>query len=218
MKELKLHLAEALKKARAEHDLARPQGAPTEFDALIAELRQVDPVFAKKAERYFKAVEDPGFLLKQATHLWKQARDHGRTVGEELVHRLGGAEQGVNDFTNAPGLDSEAKLAEFHEAVKDPRVLNDLSNSGDYHGSLTHAFHQYLGDQLFGPGEGLKFRQQLAELKGTAKTVRPGEPGQYDQPFWSRVWDEMFDSYGNLHSPEVLGRILQQHLDLPRYD
>ena len=64
----------------------------------------------------------------------------------------------------------------------------------------------------------MAFRQKLAELTGPSKALRNG----VEQPFWSRVWDAMFDRYsgegGGLRSPEVLGQILQQALDFPRWD
>jgi hypothetical protein len=214
MAELKRRIAEALNQARAAMDDARSRGATTEIDALVAEVRQRDPALADDVRRYYDAIEDPAFLLKQMTSLWEQARDHGHTVAEELEHILGGDN---HEFRNTPGLTPEQAYEELRKVVQDPRTLIDLSNAHDYHGSHTHAFHQFLGDQLFGPGEGLTFRQRLAGLEGTSQTVRAGSPDQFEKPFWARLWDEMFDSFDNLHGPEVLGAILQHHLDFPRW-
>jgi hypothetical protein len=139
-------------------------------------------------------------------------------VAGELEHILGGPDPQLNEFENTPGLGPEEEIAEFREAVRDPRTLIDLSNSGDYHGSHTHAFQQYLGDLLFGRGEGARFRMRLADLTGPGRTVRT-DAGEYTEAFWAQVWDEVFDSTDDsLHSTEVLGKILQHALDFPRWD
>ena len=46
-----------------------------------------------------------------------------------------------------------------------------------------------------------------------------GQADQWEKPFWSQVWDELFDAGGfeeGLHHPEALGRILQEELGFPR--
>ena len=217
VKELRKHLAQALEEAHTRAERGRQPGAAPEIDGLIAEVAKTDPAFAAKAKTYFDALADPKFLEDQMTYLWRQARDHGRTVAGELEHILGGGKP-PNEFRNTPDLKPEESIAEFREALRDPRPLVDLSFAGDFHGSHTHLFHQFLGDRLFGAGEGLTFRQRLAELAGPTKTVKPGSPDQFERPFWSQLWDAMFDAGGGLHSPEELGKILQHHLDFPRWD
>jgi hypothetical protein len=216
--------ADAAQKLQEAHDAmqkARQSGGPREIDALIAEIRQTDPAFADQVKLYYEKIEDPTFLEDAMVYLWEQARDHNRTVAEELEHILGGGRVANREFWNTPGLKPEEGIREFQITVRNPRTIIDMSNAGDYHGSHTHSFHQFLGDRIFGPGGGLKFRLKLADLRGTSKTIRPG-PDQWEQPFWSRLWDEMFDadvdSPDGLHSPEVLGKILQHVLDFPRWD
>ena len=101
--------------------------------------------------------------------------------------------------------------------MRDPRPLIDLSNAMDFHGAHGHAFQQYLCDCLFGPGKGLAFRQKVAELTGPSRTLPTGVV----QPFWSRAWDALFDAFrvegGGLRSPEVVGEMLQQAVDFPRW-
>ena len=207
---------EALKQVD-EQAKAGPKG-PREIDKQIAEIAKTDPAFADQVRRYYDAIGDPKFVEEQMVHLWEQARDHQRTPGEELEQLLGSGTEGINEFKNTPGLKPEAAIEEFRQTLVDPAPLVDLSSAGDHHGSHTHAFQQYLGDQLFGRGEGLKFRQKLATLKGPSKTQRSGQQDTYEKPFWSQLWDELFDASGNLHSPEKIGEILQDHLDFPRWD
>jgi hypothetical protein len=194
-------------------------GGVREIDTLIAEIRKTDPAFADQVQRYYDAVEDPQFLEDAMADLWEQARLHDRTVADELEHILGGPDPQLNRFRNTPKLSREDAIEEFRRAVADARVLVDLRNAHDYHGSHTHAFHQYLGDRLFGAGEGLRFRLRIAALTGPGLTIRPGGANSYVKPFWSRVWDQLFDAEGHsLHSPEILGKILQHALDFPRWD
>jgi hypothetical protein len=42
---------------------------------------------------------------------------------------------------------------------------------------------------------------------------------EHQQPFWSRLWDAMFDtSPTHVHAPEVVGRILQEVAAFPIWD
>ena len=62
------------------------------------------------------------------------------------------------------------------------------------------------------------FRQKLATVSGPSKTIKAGQADQYEQPFWSQLWDELFDSFGQVRSPEKLFQILMTHLDFPFWD
>jgi hypothetical protein len=192
---------------------ARRDGGPGEIDRLIAEIRSTDPAFADEVKLYYDRMEDTKWVEDQMAFLWRSARRNNRTVADELEHILGGGKVANREFWNTPGLKPEDAIREFQVAVKNPRTLIDMSNAADHHGSHTHAFQQFLGDRIFGPGGGARFRQRLAALEGTAKPIRPG----FDQPFWSQVWDEMFDAGEGMHSPEALGKILQHVLDFPRW-
>ena len=68
---------------------------------------------------------------------------------------------------------------------------------------------------MFGPGEGLKFRQAIAALKIKGTIERSGQGDSYEKPAWSHIWDYLHDAdiEGGLHSPEGLGRVLQDNLD-----
>jgi hypothetical protein len=219
--EMRRAVRKALKKLHKEGAEQRhEQKGPREIDTLIAEIEKTDPAFATDVRRYYKALENPRWIEEQMAHLWEQARKHGRTPAEELEHILGSDKHGVNEFRNDPKLHDLAAVQDFHKRVmQNPAPFVDLTSSGDDHGAHTHAFQQYLGDRLFGPGGGLKFRLKLANVKGPTKTVRPGQEDAYEEPMYAQVWDELFDSgaIGNMHSPEDLGPILQDHLDFPRW-
>jgi hypothetical protein len=191
-----------------------------QLDELLAEVRKTDPQFADMLKRYYWGITNAKFIEDGMAYLWRQARDGNRTTAGQLEHNLGGG-GGVNNFRNKAGLSPLDKFAEFREAVRDPRPLVDLTSASDFHGSHTHAFQQFLGDRLFGQGQGRAIRQRLAELEGPSKTIRKGEADEHEKPHWSRLWDEMLDAdkaTGQLNSPEVLGKILQEHLDFPRWD
>ncbi len=214
--ELRPALMKELQAAHAVGEPERKLGAARTIVGLVAEIRKTDPVFADRVQQYFDAIEDPAFLEAKMAELWEQAGKNERTTAGETEHILGGGTPAVNKFSNTPGIHLFPKrfYAEFQTAIRDPRALVDESFAGDFHGSHIHAFHEYLGDCLFGPGEGRKFRQRLADLTGPSKTLPTG----VEQPFWSQVWDTIFDGRleDGLHSPEALGKILQEHLGYPK--
>jgi hypothetical protein len=216
--ELRKNAAEQLQEAYRK--MLDPDGkriVPPEVDALIAEARTKDPAFADQIQQYYDSIADPKFLEEQMVYLWDQARQNGRTVAQELEFQLG---EGVNEFWNTPGLKAEDAIREFQAVLRDPRALVDLSFARDTHGSHTHAFHQFLGDRLWGKGTGLEFRRKLAGFDGTGVTIHPGQKDEFLKPYWSRIWDHLFDGDATkhgLHSSEVLGKILQQVADFPRW-
>jgi hypothetical protein len=169
------------------------------FQAELDALPAGEAAFAVASREYFDAINDREWLGNEIVRLWQQARDHGRTVGEELEHALG-ASGNVNDFDPY----NELGNAEFQQALSDPRPIVDTPFAPDFHGAYTHMFHEYLGDRLWGKGEGRAYRQELARLAG-----------------W-KLWDLMFDAQssagGGLNAPEILGRILMVHVDFPAYD
>jgi hypothetical protein len=200
--DLRTHLAKALDDAMEttakELNAAKIVNPRAELERLVASVEKRDPAFAKRIVEYYDALEDTSSLREHMVWLWQQARDNERTVAEELELLVGG-KAGVNKY-DVPELDP----AKFKKALADPRALEDLTLAADYHGTHVHMFHQLLGDLMWGPGEGLAFRQRLIA-----------------EPEWDKIWDVLFDAtngrLGGLHQPETLGRILQQHLDFPRY-
>ena len=208
--ELRAGVAEALKAA---HDSAK-KVPRAQFDQLLEHLKQTDPAFAKDVELLLREAQRPQFLEAAIVELWKRARDNQRTVAEELEHSLGGA---VNAFDNTPGLKGLDAIAEFGRALSHPRPMLDVSFASQPHGTHTHMFEQYLGDLLLGKGGGLAFRQKLVELTGPSETIFKGQADEFEKPYWSRLWDEMFDANdARLSNPDVLGGILQDHADFPR--
>jgi hypothetical protein len=214
--EVELAVRKALKLVQ-EKARTTPQ-RPSEIDSLVAEIARTDPAFAEEVKRFHEAKEDVDWVEQQMVHLWEQAAEHHCTTAEELERILGSGTVGINAFRNMAGPDPTASFAEFRTTLEDVRPLVDVTSAGDHHGSHTHAFDQYLGDRLFGRGGGLRFRQKLAAFDGPTRTRRAGEEGEYEEPFWAQVWDELFDSSDNLHSPEEIGEILQNHLDFPRWN
>src|SRR4029079_16271256 len=128
----------------------------------------------------------------------------------ELVDALGGKERGITEFWNT-GTEIPKWYEEFRQGIADPKIFVDMPLSGDTHGAHVHAFHEYLADRLFGPGEGLKFRQAIAALKIRGTMERSGQGDTYEKPGWSHIWDLLHDADidGGLHWPEGLGKILQ---------
>jgi hypothetical protein len=216
--EVETAVQKALKLLAKKGKAANPKPGRRPIDALIAEIARTDREFAGKVRRYYDALDDVTWVEAQMVHLWEQAAEHQRTTAKELEHILGSGTKGINEFRNVKTDDPYVSFADFKKTLLDARPLVDLSSAGDHHGSHTHAFQQYLGDRLFGPGGGLEFRQKLAELQGPTKTRRSGQRDEYEEPFWAQVWDELFDDSDNLHSPEEIGKILQRHLDFPRWD
>jgi hypothetical protein len=212
--ELRTALAEALQKVHKQGELERSKGAAREIVAFVAEIRKSDPEFADKTREYFDAIENPEFLETNTARLWQQAGANQRTTADETVHILGNGTPETNHFSNKPNLTGDPYYADFQTAMRDPRTLIDESNASDFHGSHIHAYHEYLGDCLWGPGEGRKFRQKLADLTGPTKTLSTG----IEQPFMAQVWDALFDAGqgDGLHSPEALGKILQELVGFPR--
>jgi hypothetical protein len=216
--EVERAVRKALKLVAKKGKAASLAGGPRPIDALIAEIARTDREFAIKVRRYYDAMDDPAWVEQQMVHLWEQAAEHKRTTAQELEHLLGGDTKGINEFRNADTETQHEAFEDFKKTLLDERPLVDLSSAGDHHGSHVHAFQQYLGDRLFGPGGGLEFRQQLAECQGPSKTRRTGQGDAFEEPFWAQVWDELFDDSDNLHTPEEIGKILQEHLDFPRWD
>jgi hypothetical protein len=215
--ELRKDIRKALRELRKK-TAAQGKRGRREIDALIERIKAKHPAFAEKVRRYYAALENPRWVEEQMVHLWEQARDHGRTPAHELEHILGADKHGINEFKNDFSLDDKAAVEDFRKrVVENPGVFVDMQEAGSVHGAHTHAFQQYLGDRLFGAGEGLKFRQELATLDGTGSTVHEGQADVHEEPLWASTWDELFDADGNMHSPEELGPILQQYLDFPRW-
>jgi hypothetical protein len=178
-------IAGAVKRAKGYKDVRKTVG----FGKLHAALKARDPAFARRFLEYFRALEDTAFVEEKIVKLWKLARDEQHTVADELEFLVGhGQVNNIHDLDQA--------------ALKDRRPFVDLMFADDVHGSHTHMFTEWLGNELWGAGEGTAFRRRLAE-----------------EANYRDLWDVLFDGdVGDaLHHPEALGRILQDHADFPRW-
>jgi hypothetical protein len=214
---LRAKVREALAAVQAE---AAQRGTHvSEIDQLIGALAKTDPVFAVKVRTYFDKISDPKFLENAMVALWRKAAKDGVSVARELELLLGGTDpvKDVHVFRNTPGLEPKDMAADFARALQDPRVWIDGSFANDVHGAHIHAFQQWLGDLIWGPGKGLEFRQDLLKAAGPTKTQLAGTDKEHKQPFWSRLWDELFDAprFSGFHSAEDLFAVLLAHLDFP---
>jgi hypothetical protein len=222
VEELKQMVTERLREARERMQKDPPRGVlASEFDKLLLHLRAVNPDFAARAEQYNAALQDADFVQEKLAQLWEQARAHNRTMADELEHILGGGQPNILEYEGHPGADPspEEEYEHFRQAIMDSRTFVDLEFADDVHSAHIHAFQEFLGDCLWGPGEGKEFWRELAELQEPTRTRHKGMPNEHEQPFWSRMWDAMFDtSSTNVHAPEVFGRILQEVADFPIWD
>jgi hypothetical protein len=190
---------------------------PPLIEDVLAWLDRHDKKFARRVRRYYKAIGDRKWVREQMVVLWNSARKNRRTVAEELEHLVTRGEK-VTEFRNTPGLGRAERADEFRQAIAKPGPLLDRSFADDIHGSHIHMFHEWLGDRVFKRvGEGRQFRLDLANYAdGPGKTFFKGQADEWEQPFWSRVWDALFDEgRRGLHKAEDLNEILMTHLDFP---
>ena len=191
---------------------------PPAIEDLLAWLNKHDPKFGAEVKQYYDAIADPQFLEEQMVFLWNSARKNQRTMAEELEHLVARGEK-ITEFRTTPGLPGAEHAEEFRKAIAKKGPLLDRSQATQLHGTHVHMFHEFLGDRLFKRiGAGRAFRMRLANYqKGPGKLIRAGQADQYEKPFWSRLWDAMFDEerLSGFHDSDELGDILQSHLDFP---
>lgn len=163
--------------------------------------------------KVIKATRDPAFVEKVAAEIWTEAARRGvppREVLEELV-------AGRAAIQNVTKLEDPEK---FRAVISKAEPFRDLEFASDVHGAHTHMFQELLVSRaLGGPKEGRRFRQLIAQATGpnVAETAEGGKL----RKFWSAVWDGLFDDLnggGHINHPETLGRFLQEHLGLPRWN
>jgi hypothetical protein len=214
-RELRKAVRRALKNVKRQARGAREMGKKSEIDFLANEIEKTDKPFAAQVRLYYKSKANSRWVENQIVRLWRQARANGRSPADELMAALRGDQRGVNRFQNTPGLKPKEEYEEFRRAVADDRLLFDEALEGTTHGAWIHMFDEWLGDILFGAGEGLKFRQKLATLQGPSRTMRVlGQP-EFEKPFWSRLWDALFDEvHPAMHQPEKIAPILGQELGM----
>jgi hypothetical protein len=208
---LRAHIGPLLKRQVKKARKYRRRKEDPGIDQLLEQLEMIEPGLVPKARSYYDALNNPQWIQEQMVYLWEQAAINQRTVAEELRHQLGDGLD-VTKYRTDEALEPRDQDEEFRKAISEPKPLVDLTFQDADHGSHVHMFHEWLGDRLFkAQHAGREFRQAVAKLHATGDADAA-------KPFWSRIWEELFDSFDDhaLHNPEVLGRILQNHLDFPR--
>jgi hypothetical protein len=164
-----------------------------------------------KIEKVYAATRDPKFVEESIVELWKEAGKRRVTVRRALEDQMAPGGK-ITNITKS--LDAE----EFRKVIRQPEPIRDLTFASDVHGAHTHMFQEYMVDRILGPGEGRRFRMLISKATGpeVAETAMSGRK----RPFFSAVWDALFDDgfgMGHINHPETLGRILQDKLGLPRW-
>jgi hypothetical protein len=188
---------------------------PSDGRSLIDDVRAVirsgrlpstpaNDTLVKMLEDVYRINRDPALVADGAVELWLDAGWEGKTVRAALEDFF------ANQITDVRG---DLTLA----ILRANPTFRDLEFAADYHGAHTHMFSEHLVDLEMGDGAGRRFRQAIADATGpdVADTPNGGTP----KPFAWAVWDAVYDvEYGDhINRPEVLGRILQEHLGLPRW-
>jgi hypothetical protein len=186
------------------------QGDPPKIKKIIQEIAAKDPKFAADLKLYHQRLSDPKFITSKLVELWHAARRNGHTMAEELELQLGSKTRGRESFNN-DNTPVDQRTQEFKEMLERDRVFIDESFAQDFHGSHTHAFQEWLGNQIWPPDGGRTFRRRLLQ-------VATPDAYQGKDPYWTQVWNQLFDAYNEqgLHAAEVLGRLLQEAADFPR--
>jgi hypothetical protein len=169
----------------------------------------------KQLPKAYAALRDPAAAERAAARVFKHAagRKPPITTREALEELVGG------------GTPVEVKVLEedierFRKVIAGDPPFRDLAFAADHHGAHTHMFQELIVDEaLGGKGAGRAFRKLIARVDGpaVAETTLSGRP----RPFWSAVWDALFDDFGgtgHLNDPESIGGLLQTHLGLPRWE
>jgi hypothetical protein len=164
-----------------------------------------------KIEKVYAATRDPKFVEESIVELWKEAGKRRITVRRALEDQMAPGGK-ISNITKT--LDAE----EFRKVIRQPEPIRDLTFASDVHGAHTHMFQEYMVDRILGPGEGRRFRMLISKATGpeVAETALSGRK----RPFFSAVWDALFDDgfgMGHINHPETLGRVLQDKLGLPRW-
>jgi hypothetical protein len=152
----------------------------------------------------YRVTRSPQMVEDAIVRLWQEAGRRKQTVRATLEALV---DQPIQSITG--------ELTAAH--LRRPGGLRDLSFAADHHGAHIHMFHDYLIDSAFGRGTAARFRKLIANSTGPFIT----DPGRatLQRPFWSHFWDAFFDVPDGAHinRPEVLGKVLQQNLGLPRW-
>lgn len=163
-------------------------------------LAQIDKVYA--------AVRSPQLIEQEMVRVWQFAADEGISTEQALV-RLAG------DGRPLPVIKSDVLDYEpFRAYIRNDLPFLDNAFAGDHHGVYSHVFQELVVARALGSrAAAQRFRHLVADATGPERLLSTGKR----QPFWSQVWDAIFDvsDVTHLNSPEGLGPILHEHLGLP---
>jgi hypothetical protein len=158
-------------------------------------------------ERIYKVFEgrrSRQVIIDEFVDIWKGAAADGLTTTEEIAKRAG---RGKPLKLLPP---RELPPEEFGIFLREraPRIDTVFKNAS--HGAYTHVFDDLLvGRILGGADESLIFRRMLTDVTHPAADLA-------NKPFWSQLWDALFDEYrgGHINTPEELGPILHDVLGI----
>jgi hypothetical protein len=177
-----------------------------------AKLAKHDPAKAKlwaDTQKIFAARRDPDRIKKVIVRVYTEAGHEGVTPQAWLELHNGGA-SGMPALIDQ-GLEPEA----FRDALGHEKPAIDYALAETGHGAYVHMFDELLVEDVLGSREAAReYRQSLARAKGPAKVVAKGDGTTYEQKFFSRIWDGVFDStdIDTINNADSLGEILVKYL------
>jgi len=177
-----------------------------------AKLAKHDPTKAKlwaDTQKIFAARRDPDRIKKVMLRVYREAGHEGVTPQAWLELHNGGA-SGMPALID-DGLEPEV----FRDALGHEKPAIDFPLAKTGHGAYVHMFDELLVEDVLGSREAARaYRQSIARAKGPARVVARGDGTTYEQKFFSRIWDGVFDStdVGAINNADSLGEILNKYL------
>jgi hypothetical protein len=152
-------------------------------------------------EEVWRIRRNPKHIEDAMAAVWAEASRTQKSTAEALESLLGG------HLTEVRG-----ELTRKHLQADSPFL--DLAFAADFHGAYIHAFEEFMLNRVK-PGLGTRYRKAVGNAHGPAVPLPDGR----SKEFWRAAWDAVVDvDVGeNFNRAEVLGRILQKHLGLPRW-
>jgi hypothetical protein len=165
----------------------------------------------KDMDKVYAAVRSPKFVEDTMVDVWQTAAREQKSA-QAAMEEMAGATGG----RKLPDLhESDASYEEFNTLIKGDLPFLDKAFATDYHGEFSHVFQELVVAKALGGRDAARaFRHLVAEATGPERLLSTGKK----QPFWSQVWDGIFDAAGDeaqLNSPEWIGPIIHEHLGLP---
>jgi hypothetical protein len=177
-----------------------------------AKLVKQDPTKAKlwaDTQKIFAARRDPERIKKVIVRIYTEAGHEGVTPQAWLELHNGGV-SGMPALID-DGLEPEV----FRDALGHEKPAIDFALAKTGHGAYVHMFDELLAEEVLGSREAARaYRQSIARAKGPARVVARGDGTTYEQKFFSRIWDGVFDSTDvrAINNADALGEILTRYL------